>query len=63
MDTGQPPRFPDDPTIIAVASDRPLDPVRYGRPDLPALPLNDVETVAGFVAGWLADSIERIEPT
>jgi len=63
MDTGQPPHFPDDPTIIAVASDLPLDPARYGRPGLPALPLNDVETVAGFVAGWLADSIERIEPT
>jgi len=59
----QPPHFPDDPTIIAVASDPPLDPTRYGRRDLPALPLNDVETVADFVAGWLVTSIEPTEST
>ncbi len=58
VDQDQPPRFPDDPTIIAVASDPPLDPMRYGRPGLPTLPLNDVEAVADFIAGWLATSIE-----
>lgn len=57
VDKNQPPRFPDDPTIIAVASDPPLDLARYGRPNLPALPLNDAEAVAGFIAGWLANSI------
>lgn len=58
VDKDQPPRFPDDPTIIAVASDPLLDPVRYGRSGLPVLPLNDVEAVADFIAGWLATSIE-----
>lgn len=58
MDRGQPPRFPDDPTVIAVASDPPLDPARYGRPTLPALPLNDVEAVTDFIAQWLAESLE-----
>ena len=63
VDQDQPPRFPDDPTIIAVASDPPLDPARYGRRDLPALPLNDAEAVADFIAGWLATSIEPTEST
>ncbi len=58
INESQPPRFPDDPTIIAVASDLSLDPARYGRPDLSMLPLNDVEAIADFIAGWLADSIE-----
>jgi molybdopterin-guanine dinucleotide biosynthesis protein B len=49
----KPPRFPQDPTIVAVASDPVLDPARYGRPGLPALPLNDVEAIAGFVIGWV----------
>jgi len=47
----KPPRFPQDPTIVAVASEPVLDPARYGRPELPALPLNDVEVIAGFVIG------------
>ena len=49
----KPPRFPQDPTIVAVASDPVLDPARYGRPGLPALPLNDVEAITGFVIGWV----------
>ena len=47
------PRFPDDPTIIAVASEPLLDPARHGRPGLPALPLNDVEAIADFVANFV----------
>ncbi len=58
MDQGQPPRFPNDPTIIAVASDPLLEPARHGRPALPALPLNDVEAVADFITRWLEESIE-----
>ncbi|MDG4551294.1 MAG: molybdopterin-guanine dinucleotide biosynthesis protein B [Candidatus Contendobacter sp.] len=43
------PRFPNDPTIVAVACDPPLDPARYGRPGLPALPLNDPDRIAEFI--------------
>jgi molybdopterin-guanine dinucleotide biosynthesis adapter protein len=46
----RPPRFPHDATIIAVASEPPLDPADYDRPGLPAFPLADLEGIAGFVA-------------
>jgi molybdopterin-guanine dinucleotide biosynthesis adapter protein len=46
----RPPRFPTDSTIIAVASDPPLDPAAYGRPGLPTFRLADLEGIAGFVA-------------
>ncbi|MEI2644292.1 MAG: molybdopterin-guanine dinucleotide biosynthesis protein B [Candidatus Competibacter sp.] len=46
----RPPRFPDDPTIIAVAGEPLVDPIRYGRPALPVLPLSDVDRIADFVA-------------
>lgn len=49
----KPPRFPEDPTIIAVASEPVLDPARYGQPGLLALPLNDVEVIARFVIGFM----------
>lgn len=52
----RPSRFPTDPTIIAVASELPLDPARQGRPDLPVLPLNDVDGIADFVARFARDS-------
>lgn len=45
----QPPRFPDDPTIVAVACDPLLDPAQYGRPGLPVLPLHDPDGIAGFI--------------
>lgn len=45
----KPPRFPNDPTIVAVASDPLLDPARHGRPGLPALPLNDPDQIAEFI--------------
>ena len=49
----KPPRFPDDPTIIAIASDPVLDPAHHGRPGLPALPLNDVDGIAEFVVHFI----------
>lgn len=45
---GKPLLFPDDPNVVAVATDAPLP-----RPaDLPVLDLNDVEGIADFVAGF-----------
>ncbi len=49
MGEHKPPRFPQDPTIIAIASAPELDPAAYGRGDLPALPLNDVDAIADFI--------------
>lgn len=49
----KPPRFPEDPSIIAVASDPPLDPARYGRLELPVLPLNDIKAITRFVIGFM----------
>ena len=43
---GKPLLHPDDPHIVAVASDQPLPGV-----DLPVLPLDDVEAIADFIAG------------
>jgi molybdopterin-guanine dinucleotide biosynthesis adapter protein len=45
-EVGKPPRFPEDPQVIAVASN--------GHPDtrLPCLDLNDIAAVADFIAGW-----------
>lgn len=42
---GKPPLFPDDPAIVAVASDTPL-----ATGELPLLDLNDAEAIAGFAA-------------
>lgn len=49
----RPPRFPDDPTIIAVACDPLLDPTRHGRPGLPVFPLADGDGIAAFVADFV----------
>lgn len=43
------PRFPNDPAIIAVACEPLLDPVAYGRSDLPIFPLADLSGIADFV--------------
>ena len=53
LSEGKPPRFPDDPTIVAIASDPVLDPARHGRPGLPALSLNDVDGIAEFVVHFI----------
>lgn len=52
----RPPRFTDDPTIIAVASEPSLDPARHGRPALPVLPLNDSDQIADFIARFIRES-------
>ena len=48
----QTPRFPNDSSIIAVASTVTLDLARSGRPALPLLPLNDIQLIADFVVNW-----------
>jgi len=45
-DGGRPPLFPDDPSVVAVASDAALEGI--GRP---LLDLNDIDAVADFVVG------------
>lgn len=47
--TARPPRFPTDPSVIAVASDTLLDPAGYGRPELPTLMLDDADGIAHFI--------------
>ncbi|TDR73057.1 molybdopterin-guanine dinucleotide biosynthesis protein B [Paludibacterium purpuratum] len=43
---GKPPRYRDDPDIVAVACDEPL------AADRPVLDLNDIEAVADFIVAW-----------
>jgi molybdopterin-guanine dinucleotide biosynthesis protein B len=43
---GKPPLFPDNPHVVAVASDGPMD------APLPLLPLNDPVPVADFILGY-----------
>ena len=45
----QPPRFPEDPAIIAVASDARFDPAQYGRPNLPVFLPTDLDGIAAFI--------------
>ncbi|MBZ4195107.1 MAG: molybdopterin-guanine dinucleotide biosynthesis protein B [Candidatus Contendobacter sp.] len=45
----QQPRFPNDPTIIAVAGDPRFDPAQYGRPGLPVFLLTDLDGIADFI--------------
>lgn len=49
----KPPRFPDDPTVIAVASEPLLTTSQYGRPHLPAFRLDDLEGITGFVLNFV----------
>lgn len=44
--TGKPPLYPDDPTIIAVASDDPVD-------DRHQLPIDDIPAIADFVVAFV----------
>lgn len=46
----KPPRFPDDPTVIAVACDPLIDPSEYGRPELPIFALADLDGITDFIA-------------
>jgi molybdopterin molybdotransferase len=45
---GKPLLYPDDPDIIAIASDRP-----DSNAPLPALDINDIDAVASFIHAWL----------
>ncbi len=57
-DTARPLLFKEDPTIIAVASDKNVE-----TGELPLLNLNAVEEVAGFINRWLDEQTGRnIEP-
>ncbi|MDB5393129.1 MAG: mobB [Rhodospirillales bacterium] len=49
----KPPLYPDDPMIVAVAAPKPIAGL-----DLPGLPLNDTEAIAGFI---LASELFAIE--
>lgn len=48
----QSPRFPSDPSIVAVACEPLLEPVVYGRPGLPVFPLADLDGITGFVVDF-----------
>ncbi len=48
----KPPRFPSDPTIVAVASEPLLEPAAHGCPGLPVFALADLDGIAGFVADF-----------
>ncbi len=45
----QPPRFPHDPNIIAVACDLLFDPTEYNRPNLPVFSLTDFNKITNFI--------------
>ncbi|MFO1429759.1 MAG: molybdopterin-guanine dinucleotide biosynthesis protein B [Candidatus Competibacteraceae bacterium] len=52
----KPPRFPTDPTVIAVAGDPPVDTVQYGCPDLPVFRLDDLDAITAFVLTFIRAS-------
>ncbi len=45
----RPPRFPDDPTVIAVACELAFDPSQYGRPDRAIFALADLDGITDFI--------------
>lgn len=49
----KPPRFPTDPTVMAIASEPLLDTARYGCPNLPAFRLNDLDGITAFVLNFV----------
>jgi len=50
------PQFPHDPTVIAVASDPLLDPVQYGRADLPVFSITDLASMSDFILRFTRDN-------
>ena len=58
VDRDRPPRFPTDPTIVAVASEFLLDPARHGRSDLSILSLADLNGIVEFIVQF----IRKTEP-
>ncbi len=56
---GKPPMYPNDPDVIAVATDAPLP----GDEHPPELPIDDAEAIAGFICERLADErFQRADP-
>ena len=49
----KPPRFPTDPTVIAVASDPRFDTTQYDCPNLPAFRLDDLDGITAFVLNFV----------
>jgi molybdopterin-guanine dinucleotide biosynthesis protein B len=49
----KPPRFPTDPTVIAIASEPLLDTAQYSRPNLPAFSLDDLDGITTFVLNFV----------
>lgn len=56
---GKPLLYPDDPGIVAFASDQPAP----GDLPIPYLPLADAEAIAGFVLGWLDQQAPKARAT
>ena len=56
---GRLPRYPDDPDIIAIASDTPVLPAR----PLPVLDLNQPGQIRQFILDWLPQHQKTKEPT
>lgn len=56
IDDNKAPCFPNDPTIIAIASDPVLDVNLHGRPELPAFSLNDADGIVDFVLHFMSAS-------
>ena len=56
IESEPPPRFPHDHSIIALASDPVYNPAVWGRPDLPAFALDDINAMAAWV---LDDFLKR----
>lgn len=59
--TDKPPQFPNDPTIIAVASDPLLNPMDYGRADLPVFLATDFTGMSDFIVRFTRDSVPPIK--
>jgi molybdopterin-guanine dinucleotide biosynthesis protein B len=47
------PRFPTDPTVIAIASEPLLDTAQYSRPNLPTFRLDDLDGITAFVLNFV----------
>lgn len=50
------PQFPNDPTIIAVASDPLLDVTHYGRSDVPVFSVADLASISDFIVRFARDN-------
>jgi len=62
---GKPLLAPDDPHIVAIASDAPLEPVRRAGQPIPSFDLNDADGIAEFViahCGLRAAALRQMSP-